>query len=402
MNCNKAQALLLDYLFDVLDQDEKQPFDSHLKSCGDCQKELGWAKNQQKLLKSATLDSFPEVIFRADDLLAPATTPAETQKTGKAWSVTRWGLMVAATALVMFLPAWALLWKQENNQAISLAYNQDSGKSGTFLIPVSQLENTVDEAISLVQKGLLTSDSGHKALSIEKVVDSNPILKTIVFVSDTPLKPGSGLEVKTVTLDTGTLKLAKAPLDIRYVLRGPGFERTFSVNGKGSTQNNLPAKFPDGTEVTGIGMVLFDLPNEITGGKWELEVSESRGRFPAVRKNIAVEGPRTQITQTVQWEKDQYKPGDRVKLTVRVNLGDGKPAPGAKINMTLVIGGVPWNPETKGTRRNTMERIADENGACSFEFELPQKPSSGQNEILIQSRSGESFLSEKYPLQLWR
>jgi len=402
MNCNKAQALLLDYLFDVLDQDEKQPFDSHLKSCGDCQKELGWAKNQQKLLKSATLDSFPEVIFRADDLLAPATTPAETQKTGKAWSVTRWGLMVAATALVMFLPAWALLWKQENNQAISLAYNQDSGKSGTFLIPVSQLENTVDEAISLVQKGLLTSDSGHKALSIEKVVDSNPILKTIVFVSDTPLKPGSGLEVKTVTLDTGTLKLAKAPLDIRYVLRGPGFERTFSVNGKGSTQNNLPAKFPDGTEVTGIGMVLFDLPNEITGGKWELEVSESRGRFPAVRKNIAVEGPRTQITQTVQWEKDQYKPGDRVKLTVRVNLGDGKPAPGAKINMTLVIGGVPWNPETKGTRRNTIERIADENGACSFEFELPQKPSSGQNEILIQSRSGESFLSEKYPLQLWR
>lgn len=402
MNCNKAQALLLDYLFDVLDQDEKQPFDSHLKSCGDCQKELGWAKNQQKLLKSATLDSFPEVMFRADDLLAPATTPAETQKTGKAWSVTRWGLMVAATALVMFLPAWALLWKQENNQAISLAYNQDSGKSGTFLIPVSQLENTVDEAISLVQKGLLTSDSGHKALSIEKVVDSNPILKTIVFVSDTPLKPGSGLEVKTVTLDTGTLKLAKAPLDIRYVLRGPGFERTFSVNGKGSTQNNLPAKFPDGTDVTGIGMVLFDLPNEITGGKWELEVSESRGRFPAVRKNIAVEGPRTQITQTVQWEKDQYKPGDRVKLTVRVNQGDGKPAPGAKINMTLVIGGVPWNPETKGTRRNTIERIADENGACSFEFELPQKPSSGQNEILIQSRSGESFLSEKYPLQLWR
>jgi hypothetical protein len=127
MNCNKAQALLLDYLFDVLDQDEKQPFDSHLKSCGDCQKELSWAKNQQKLLKSATLDSFPEVMFRADDLLAPATTPAETQKTGKAWSVTRWGLMVAATALVMFLPAWALLWKQENNQVSwenkSLAYS---------------------------------------------------------------------------------------------------------------------------------------------------------------------------------------------------------------------------------------------------------------------------------------
>jgi len=82
MNCNKTQALLLDYLFDVLDQDEKQPFDSHLKSCGDCQKELGRTKNQHKLLKSATLDSFPEVMFRAEDLLAPVTIPAEPQKNG--------------------------------------------------------------------------------------------------------------------------------------------------------------------------------------------------------------------------------------------------------------------------------------------------------------------------------
>jgi len=402
MNCNKTQALLLDYLFDVLDQDEKQPFDSHLKSCGDCQKELGRTKNQHKLLKSATLDSFPEVMFRAEDLLAPVTIPAEPQKTGKAWSISRWGLMVAATALVMFFPVWGLLWKQENNQAISLAYNQDSGQSGNFLIPLRQLENTVEEAISLAQKGSTTSDSGHKALSVGRVVDSNPILETIVFVSDNPLKPGSALEVKTVTLDPGTLKLAKDPLDIRFVLRGPGFERTFSVNGKGSTQNNLPAKFPDGSEVTGIGMVLFDLPNEIAGGKWELEVSESRGRFPVVRKKIAVEGPQTEITQSVQWEKDQYKSGDRVKLTVRVNQGDGKTASGAKITMTLVIGGVPWNPETKGPRKNTMERIADENGACSFEFELPQKPNSGQNEILVQTRSGESFLSKKYPLPLWR
>lgn len=402
MNCKTAQSLLFDYLFDLLDQDEKQPLENHLGGCKACQGELVWARNRQKFLKSATLETFPEVQFRAEDLLGSATIPANSPIAVRSWSSLQWGLLVAAAVLLLILPVWGLLLKQDGDQGISLAYLQDSGIPGKITVSISQLEKTVNEAISQVQSGAGAPDTGHKALSVEKVETPSTKLKTVVFISDRPLKAGTPFEVKSVTLETPSLKLANEPLDIRYVLRGPGFEKSFSASGKGSTARNLPAKFPDGTDVRGIGLVLFDLPNGITGGPWELEVSESQGRFPTVRKNIPTEGFKPEITQTIRWDKDQYKSGDKVKLTVRVNQGDGKGIPGAKINLTLVFGGVPWNPETKSPRKAGLERIANENGECSLEFDLPEKPNSGQNEILIQTRNGESFLSGKYPLPFWR
>ena len=400
MNCITAQALLFDYLFDVLDQDEKQPLENHLAKCGKCTNELIWAKNQQKLLKSASMDSFPRDLFRVEDLLVQETTHSSSQKTGKSPIIPQWALMVAALALLLVLPVWAMLWKRDVDQEITLAFVQDSGQPGKTVVSMTQLEKTVSSAISLVQRGSEDVDVGHKALSIPKTTDSESGLKTIVFVSDTPLKPGTVFEVKSVTLQTASLKLAQDPLDIRFDLRGPGFERSISVDGKGSTPKNLPAKFADGSAVSGIGLVLFDLPKEISGGPWELVVSESRGRFPTVRKAIAIEGNKSEYTQAIRWNKEQYKAGDKARLTVRLNQADTKAVVGAKINITLVIGGVPWNPESKGSRKATLERVSNENGECILELEMPQKPVSGQNEILIQSRIGESFLSEKYPIPL--
>ena len=402
MNCNTVRSLLLDFLFDLLDQNEKQPFEAHLLGCESCQKELDWARGRQKLLKSATLESFPEVHFRAEDLLSRQTEPSSSQSLGKARSISQWGFVAAAVALLLVFPIWGLLLNQERDSLISLAHNQESGLAGKTLVSLSELEKTVTDAVALAQNNPNEMASGHKALSVPNLEKSASELKTMILVPDAPLKPGSIFQAKSVTLESGSLKLAQEKLEIRFTLKGPGFEQSQSMDGMGSNSRNQPAKFRDGRDVSGIGLVLFELPREISGGPWELVVSESKGRFPTVRKNLPIEGIRPAITQTVRWDKEQYKSGEKARLTVRLTQGDGLSLAGAKINMTLILGGTPWNPEGKSSRKGGLERISDENGQCTLEFEIPARPNSGQNEVLIQSRSGEAFVSEKYPLPFWR
>jgi hypothetical protein len=65
MRCENCRPLLLEYLYDVLEADEHQAIEAHLKDCPACQEGLVQAKGQQQLLAAAAKMEFPNVRFTA-------------------------------------------------------------------------------------------------------------------------------------------------------------------------------------------------------------------------------------------------------------------------------------------------------------------------------------------------
>src|SRR5262249_55055658 len=76
------QALLLEYLYDLLEGHERESVQTHLASCAGCQAALERAKRQQRLLATAAKSEFAGVQFQAPAVIdpAPATMPMPVRK----------------------------------------------------------------------------------------------------------------------------------------------------------------------------------------------------------------------------------------------------------------------------------------------------------------------------------
>src|SRR5947208_3677291 len=61
--CETCQPQLLNYVYDLLEDDERRPIEAHLETCAHCREALARARAQQDVLKAATRASFPDVRF---------------------------------------------------------------------------------------------------------------------------------------------------------------------------------------------------------------------------------------------------------------------------------------------------------------------------------------------------
>ncbi len=99
-SCETYHAQMLEYLYDLLDEAERQALQGHLDSCAACQAELARARRQQALLAAAARMEFPEVRFVAPEApvaeTPPATLPLVPQRRARPWL--RWA--VAAIVLL--------------------------------------------------------------------------------------------------------------------------------------------------------------------------------------------------------------------------------------------------------------------------------------------------------------
>ncbi|HEY7154976.1 MAG TPA: zf-HC2 domain-containing protein, partial [Gemmataceae bacterium] len=64
-NCETCRSLMLEYLYDLLEGEERQTLEAHLTNCPACQAELVKAKGQRQLLATAAKMEFPDVRFTA-------------------------------------------------------------------------------------------------------------------------------------------------------------------------------------------------------------------------------------------------------------------------------------------------------------------------------------------------
>ena len=82
LSCETCQVQLLEYVYDLLDDADRQALEAHLSSCPACQTALGKARAQQQLLAAAAKMEFPSVAFQPPAAIQPpqalpaATLPA--------------------------------------------------------------------------------------------------------------------------------------------------------------------------------------------------------------------------------------------------------------------------------------------------------------------------------------
>jgi hypothetical protein len=75
-SCNTFQAQLLDYLYDLLDNGDRQSIEQHLEECASCRTALAQAQGQKQLLATAAKAAFPDVRFEAPPPEAQRPEPA--------------------------------------------------------------------------------------------------------------------------------------------------------------------------------------------------------------------------------------------------------------------------------------------------------------------------------------
>lgn len=100
--CETCQTQMLEYLYDLLDEGDRQQFQEHLAACPACQATLRQAQGQQSLLAAAARMEFPDVRFQAP-VETPATlplpaaqpAPAATCGSGKRRAWKRWAVAAA-------------------------------------------------------------------------------------------------------------------------------------------------------------------------------------------------------------------------------------------------------------------------------------------------------------------
>src|SRR5437763_458901 len=93
-SCEAYQAQTLEYLYDLLEDSDRQAFEAHLAVCAPCQAALDRARGHQRLLATAAKLEFPAVRFQPPALPPPVVVPLEHRR--RPWR--RWA--VAAAVLV--------------------------------------------------------------------------------------------------------------------------------------------------------------------------------------------------------------------------------------------------------------------------------------------------------------
>src|SRR5215468_8816468 len=73
--CTEYQSQMLDYVFDLLDEDVAGALARHLEHCAGCQAALREARGQQQLLAAAARLEFPGVCFLRPQEEPAAVTP---------------------------------------------------------------------------------------------------------------------------------------------------------------------------------------------------------------------------------------------------------------------------------------------------------------------------------------
>lgn len=176
MNCETIRPLLLDWAYGLLDPHEVQEIEAHSAHCDPCKKALTDAKGQKAFIRSAIVQSWPEVQFRAPEIAA--TTEIERKKP---WTKVAAPLYFAAAILLLQLIPIGLILAGRNafqeNQIFQNLANQVETSQRQLQSKAAELRETylaekkrVENEYKGFPKGQLTwnpgSEKGHTTLSL--------------------------------------------------------------------------------------------------------------------------------------------------------------------------------------------------------------------------------------------
>jgi hypothetical protein len=200
--CQALQAQLLEYLYDLLDADERRAAQDHLDGCAACQAELTRVRGQQRLLAAAARLEFPAVQFTppAEAVTAepPAAAPARTvplpaaaPRAARRFAWRRWA--VAAAVLLALggaaVPA-AALWG-DYSQACRTVADHDA--------VVAEAKQRRDDAAAKVRD--LQKEENDRVKGVSDKYHASQLLLAVVGPATVQSGAPTKYEIQTTDLD---------------------------------------------------------------------------------------------------------------------------------------------------------------------------------------------------------
>lgn len=321
--CAETQALLLEYVYDVLEADERALVQAHLDLCPECQLALRDAQGQQNLFATAARLDFSQVQFTPpeSDILpmpAPRPQPAARKGTGS------WRRWAAVAALLLSIAGPAGLSLDYLDARRDLAHHEERRReldrqhqalNGEFMERQEQFRQLVDKRQEAVLAKHRTAE-----VSMPQQFQSggnNGVLITI--------KDGEGNTV---------------PGTIREVLVKNERNETISL----------------GTNLNSNGTLRMTLPQTLQAAptsRWNLQVKLD-GNAPSVTEEFVLLPP-TYLTH-LYTDKPMYQPGETVRFrSLTLERFSLQPAAEAlDISYTLAKPNQPAVPLPQGDARKLL------------------------------------------------
>lgn len=174
---------------------------------------------------------------------------------------------------------------------------------------------------------------------------------------------------------------ADRELPVEFVILDPAGQEVPGSQRKGLTQR-------------GVGSGVFEIPDDLPGGKYLLKVTGPDPSFSTARQHFLIRrGRLPHLVKRLVFSRASYAPGDRVEAELLVRRVEGKPAAGARLEVSAVVDG-----------RTVFQQStqADAAGALPIRFDLPEDvvQGSGRLQVMIDDGAYRETIAERIPINL--
>ncbi len=301
LSCATCCAQMLEYLYDLLEGDERQAWETHVKECAACQTELERTRAQQQLLARAAKMDFSHVRFEP-----PATAPTHFASSPRLVSMRpqRWRRWLAAASVLL---------------AVSVA-----GAAGWFGHDYRRTEDAVAQAenrLEQAKKERLQAEQQLARLPQQKQEQIAALYKTqretklqVEVQGPAALRVGAPTDYQISTRDLNSRQLAAAKVSVEVKDHGQTIAKPLAVaqDRPGLYRVTLPPDLPVRPDSQ---PTLFVSAHREGGPEVELR-EEMQLAAPVYITHLEIDKPMYQLGETVHFrsltlERFSLKPAEQ-------------------------------------------------------------------------------------------
>jgi hypothetical protein len=156
----------------------------------------------------------------------------------------------------------------------------------------------------------------------------------------------------------------------------------------------LPNSQTDGTTDHGVGNGIYNIPDDLPGGRYTLVARGLDRSFPEEKRKFLIRRYRAQrLKKELEFARDSYVPGEAVVADFSVQRPEGGPAAAVKLRILAVVDG-----------QTVLEKNAqaDKAGTFRMEFKLPEKIARGDAQLAVTVSDGgtSEIVAKSIPINL--
>lgn len=291
-DCQRIQPLLLDYLYDLLEEGEAQALQAHVEACPACQRELVRARRQQALLGAASRHAFPSLRFEPP---SEAAVVVGLPSSRRSWNWKPWAVAASIFLLIALvgLPTLALLTGRPGEpvpvESARVEMGSQPPPADGRLSEARGMAEPPGRAAAAIKvapeeaEGEETSQAGPQAFAFQQgIAGGEPPFVTHLVTDKEAYQPGETVFFRAVTLDALSLRPVEtdAPLHLAFSVTDPQGKQVTSLTGQQPRGRSADHQVDDAAKASaGFAGEDFKGLSGVRHGAWSIPEQAAAGRY---------------------------------------------------------------------------------------------------------------------------